>query len=213
MRLITNPNEFFARLKEQEISLKVPVLIVVALAIITSVKQFLIISKMAQSLPPEMSKFFMIGAYTGVIGSFIGMFAIWLIFAAIMHALSSFLGGDGSFRRTFEFTGYGYLPSLIGSLITVSLSSYYVLHASVPNVDLSNVNPEAMRSVMLSIMPHELIYTNLMINLAVTLWSLTIWIFAVKYARNLTTKNAFVTALIPTLLFALYQIYSAVKLL
>lgn len=213
MQLITSPNEFFARLSNREISIRKPVIIVSALAIVTSMQQFLITSKLAQALPEEMSKFFMIGAYVGVIGSFIGMFAIWLILAAIMHALSSFLGGNGSFRRTFEFTGYGYLPSLIGSIITISLSSYYVLNARIPHIDLSNLNPEAMRSVMLSIMPHELLYTNLIINLAIILWSLTIWIFAVKYARNLTTKNAVITALIPALLFALYQIYSVVKLL
>jgi hypothetical protein len=110
----------------------------------------------------------MVGAYTGIAGSVIGMFAVWLILAAVMHALSSLFGGNGSFRRTFEFTGYGYLPSLMGSLVTVPLSSYYVLNAKIPHI--TSFDPGTMKSIMLSIMPTDLIYTNLLINLAITLW-------------------------------------------
>jgi len=65
----------------------------------------------------------MVGAYLEIIGSFIGVFAAWFIMAAMMHGISSFFGGKGSFRRTFEFTGYGILPSLIGSLITCACVS------------------------------------------------------------------------------------------
>jgi len=212
MELITNPNKFFQRLKAEEINIRRPTAIVIILAIITSVQQFLIMSKLSQAFPAEVSGFFMLGAYVGIIGSFIGMFAVWLILAAVMHAISAVFNGNGSFRRTFEFTGYGYLPSLVGSLVTVPISGYYIMQAKIPQIDVNNFDPDMMKSVMLSLIPNELIYTNLMINMAVTLWGLTIWIFAVKSARNLTTKNAFITALVPTVVFAIYQVYSFAKL-
>jgi hypothetical protein len=211
MKLITNPDRFFSELKIEEISIRKPMVIVIALTAIVSIQQFLVMTKIAEAFPSEVSRFLMVGAYTGIIGSFIGMFAVWLILAGVMHALSSLLDGNGSFRRTFEFTGYGYLPSLMGSLVTVPLSSYYVLNAKIPHI--TSFDPETMKSIIPSLMPTELIYTNLMVNTAITLWGLTIWVFAVKHARNLTTKNAFITALIPTTLFAVYQIYSVVKLL
>jgi len=43
------------------------------------------------------------------------------------NAWMPFFDGKGSFRRTFEFTGYGFLPSLVGSAITtitIPLSFY-----------------------------------------------------------------------------------------
>ncbi len=49
----------------------------------------------------------------GIAGSFLGMFAIWLIIAAVMHGLSAFFEGEGNLRRTFEFVGYRFThPSL-----------------------------------------------------------------------------------------------------
>jgi len=214
MRLVTNPDRFFEELKQREIKIRVPLLIVLAIAVITSAYQYLLMSKLTQAFPAELAKFLMIGAYIGIIGSFIGMFAVWLINAAIMHVISALFGGRGSFRRTFEFVGYGFLPSLIGSIITVSISAYFISQAHIPVIDVGQLqDKEVMKVLMLSILPKDLIYSNLMINAAVTVWSLTIWTFAIKHAREIPTKKAFVSALIPTAVFGIYQIYSVIKLL
>ena len=74
-------------------------------------------------------------------------------------------------------------------------------------------NPQAMKSLMLSITPPDLLYSNLAVSFAITLWSLTLWTFAVKHARNLSTRKAFVSALVPTAVFAVYQLYSVARLL
>jgi hypothetical protein len=215
MKLITNPNEFFQKLSREDIRIRKPMMIVVALAIVVSAYQYLLITKLSQVFPPEIAKFFLIGAYIGIVGSFIGMFAVWLILAVIMHGLSSFFDGKGSFRRTFEFVGYGFLPSLVGSLITSPLSAYYITKAEIPRISIEQLqqNPDIMKTLMISLIPHELVYSNLMINLAVTAWSLTIWSFALKHARGVELRKAFVCALIPTALFGIYQIWSILKLL
>jgi len=189
--------------------------IVLALAILVSTYQYLLVTKISQAFPAEIARFFTVGAYIGVASSLIGVFAVWLITAAIMHATSAFFDGKGSFRRTFEFTGYGFLPSLVGSLITIPTSAYYVLNAEIPKISMEQLqqNPQIMKSLILSIIPQDLIYSNLIINLAVTVWSLTLWTFAVKNARNLTTRKAFMSALIPTLLFGMYQVWSLFRLL
>ena len=116
MKLITDPNKFFEKAIDSEIRLKRPLLIILSIGLLTSIYQYSIISKIAQALPAEIAKFFMVGAYIGITGTFVGIFAVWLIAAALLHATSAMLGGQGSFRRTFEFTGYGFLPSLVGSL-------------------------------------------------------------------------------------------------
>ena len=153
MQLITNPDNFFAEMVRKDVRIRRPLVIVLALAILVSVYQNLLASKLSQALPSELAKFFTIGAYIGITGSFIGMFAAWLLIAAMMHAVSALFDGKGSFRRTFEFTGYGFLPSLVGSLITIPMSAYYVLNAEIPKISIEQLqqNPGIMKSLVLSI--------------------------------------------------------------
>ena len=200
----------------KSLRIKIPLLtIVIPLAVLISLYQYILIDKLFQAFPTEIARFFLVGAYIGIIGSFIGMFAVWLILAVIMHGLSAFFDGKGSFRRTFEFTGYGFLPSLIGSAITVPMSVNYILNAEIPKISIAQMqqNPDVMKAAMLSLIPKDLVYSNLIINSAVTVWSLTIWSFAVKHEREVELKKAFFTALIPILLFGIYQIWSLLKLL
>jgi len=214
MKLITNPNAFFEDLKQKDTRIIIPLLtIVVPLAVLISSYQYLLVTKISKAFPENLAKFFVIGAYIGIIGSFIGIFAVWLILAVIMHGLSAFFDGRGSFRRTFEFVGYGFFPSLVGSLITVPMSAYCISNAEVPKISLAQLqNPDVVKEIMLTLIPRDLVYSNLTINLAVTVWSLTIWTFAVRHAREVELRKAFFTALIPTVLFGIYQVWSILKL-
>ncbi len=215
MKLITNPNAFFAELKQKEVDVRRPLAIVLPLALILSVYQYLITNKLSQAFPAEISKFLVVSAYMGIIGSFIIIFAIWLILALIMHGISALFNGKGSFWRTFEFVGYGFLPPLIRSIITVPTSLYYIMNAEIPKISLAQLkqNPQIMKTVMLSLIPKDLIYSDLIINLAITAWSLTIWTFAIKHAREIELRKAFITALIPTAIFGIYQIWKILKIL
>ena len=148
MKLITNPDEFFAELKRRNVRIKVPLLtIVLPVAIIMAIYQFLLISKLSQVFPREVAQFFMIGAYIEIISTFIGALAAWVLMAAIMHGLSSFFGGRGEFRRTFEFVGYGFLPSLVGEIITVPMSLYYISRVELLKLTIQQLqqNPEVVK--------------------------------------------------------------------
>ncbi len=214
MKLITNPDEFFEELKQRDVRIRKPLVIVLLLAVILASYQYILVTKLSQAFPPELARFFLVGAYVGIIGSFIGVFAVWLILAVIMHGISSLFDGKGSFRRTFEFTGYGFLPSLIGLAITVPMSLYYISKAEIPKISIAQLqNPNVIKGIMLSLIPKSLVYSNLIINLAITIWSLTIWSFAVKHAREIELRKAFITALIPTVLFGIYQVWSLLRLL
>ncbi|WP_052299978.1 YIP1 family protein [Ferroglobus placidus] len=130
------------------------------------------------------------------------------------HWEMRYVDGKGSFRRAFEFTGYGFLPSPIGSAIIIPMSVNYILNAKTPKISIAQLqNPDVMRAVMLHVLPKDLVYSNLIINLAVTVWSLVIWSFAIKHSREIEFRNAFITALIPTVLFGIYQVWSLLRLL
>ena len=102
MKLISNPDGFFAEMKNYDTKLSKPASIVLLLAILVALNQYILIAKLSEALPERLGVFFKIGGYIGIVGSFIGIFAIWVILAVIMHGLSAFFEGEGDFRRTFQ---------------------------------------------------------------------------------------------------------------
>ena len=214
LSLITNPDEFFAELKEKDPSLKRPAIIVILLAMMVAYYQFKVTMKISTALPPDIARFFVVGAYINAISSVIGIFATWLIVAVIMHGLSAFFDGRGEFRRTFEFAGYGFLPSLFGSALTIPMSLSYVEKVVMPKVDVAELtaDPRILAKAILSQIPAEYLHSTLLLNIAVTIWGLLIWCFAVKNAREIDGQKAFVCATIPTAIFGGYQVLSLMKL-
>ncbi|WP_245528976.1 Yip1 family protein [Methanotorris formicicus] len=148
------------------------------------------------------------------VSSLIGGFISWLLIAGVMHLISMAFNGVGSFKRTFEFTGYGFLPNLIALCITIPIGYYFLSNAHIQTLTMAQLqNPVVVKQVMSSIIPKPMIYTNLLIGIAVSLWNLGLWTYGIKYARNLELKKAFIVALIPTVLFGAYQLYSVAKFL
>ena len=215
LKLLSNPNGFFSDLKKEEVKLKKPMAILIALAILLSAYQYILMLKLSQAFPPKLAVFFKMSAYFSIIGSLIGVFGVWLITAAIMHVVSALFNGKGSFRRTLEFVGYGFLPSLIGSLITFPMSAYYITNAEIPKIDIATFqqNPKILGALIASLIPKDVIYSNILIYIAMTIWSLSIWSFAIKHAREIELKKAFISALIPTVIFGIYQIWKFLKIL
>jgi len=212
MKLITNPDEFFAELKTKDASIKIPVLIIIGIAILGSINYYFLINKILEIFPENIVQILTVGAY---ISTFIGVFVIWLIITVIVYGLSALFGGEGSFYKTLTFIGYGFLPSLIGSLITTPISVYYIMSAKISGIDLTQLeqNPKIIEALITSLLPKEVIYSTLIINIAMTAWSLIIWSFALKHARNLDLKKSFICVLIPTIPLALYEIWTIINLL
>ena len=212
--LILNPKDFFKNLKEKEPSLKEPFLIVLIFAIMLTIHTYFTTSKIFQIYPVDFQKMMSFMLIITAISTFIGAFVSWLIIAGVMHLISMAFKGEGSFKRTFKFTGYGFVPNIIALLVTVPISYYFLSNVDVPTLTMSQLqNPEIIKQVVSSIIPKNLIYMNLLIGIAVSLWNLGLWTYAIKYARNLELKKAFIVALIPTVLFGAYQLYSVLKLL
>ncbi len=212
--LIINPDEFFAELKERGGSLKRPALIVLLLAAVISYYQYRLTLKLSTALPEDLANLFAAGAYINVVGSILGVFAAWVIVAAIMHGLSAFFDARGEFRRTFEFTGYGFLPSLFGSAITVPLSLRYIENAVLPEISAEELiaDPGVLMRALMSQIPRDYISSILLLNVAVTLWSLVIWTFAVKNARSIELRKSLICAAVPSVIFCCYHIVSMLML-
>ena len=53
----------------------------------------------------------------------------------------------------------------------------------------------------------ELTKVSAVIAVIFLLWSANIWIYAIKYARNLSIKHAAITVLLPIIIYIIYTLF------
>ena len=193
--VLTNPDRFFAELSTRDVSLKTPFVIVLIAAIISSISAAMAASATISTLPEEAAAFAGIGAAIGAIYGLFLQFSIWLLSAGVFYVISIFFGGEGSFKRMLEFTGYGFIP-MIASLVI----GLVVTTTMLPTIEFSVENPELFQQTF---MQNPFMQAYSIIAILLTLWSANIWIFAVKHARNISTKNALITVGVPVGLYLL----------
>ena len=157
--LITNPDRFFGELSGRASNLLAPFLIVLIGAAIPAIAKMICYHSIV--LPPVV--------VVGLITPFIG----WFLCAGAFHTISIFFGGIGSFKRVFEFTGYGFIPKIPSAIFNA-----VILYILLPTLASS---------------PRFAMYAIAIISILLSLWSVAIWVFAVKHARNLSTQDALFT--------------------
>jgi hypothetical protein len=134
-----------------------------------------------------------------IIGSIIGVAFSWLLYTVIFYIISIIFSGEGDFKRSMEFVAYGFIPNIVSSII----AAYYTSKVF-SNIDLASVtDPQAIQDMILSDPSMQIASV---LGIIFTLWSANIWIFGVKYARNLSLKNAVITVGVPIGLSVLYTI-------
>ena len=157
--LITNPDRFFGELSGSASNLLAPFSIVLIGAAIPAIAKMVCYHSI--TVPPVVA--------VGLIAPFIG----WFLCAGAFHAISIFFGGIGSFKRVFEFTGYGYILQIPSAIFNA-----VILYILLPTLASS---------------PRFAMYAIAIISILLSLWSVAIWVFAVKHARNLSTQDALFT--------------------
>ncbi len=207
--ILLYPERYFADVKNQEGSLKIPSLVIGLQSLFSSALQYFLMIKVSQILPNPIIHFYLVSGYIMMAVSFLSPFLNWLIFSLIMYGLSVFFGGKGSFRRTFEFIGYGFMPLTIGTIISDSVMINHISDIKLPKLTMIDLrNSEIMRSIASKIFPQDLVLSLAGMNTAFLVWSLMIWTYSLKIARNLRLRDSLVCSLIPTLLLWFIQIYT-----
>jgi len=202
--VLTNPDGFFSELSARDTNLKIPFAIVLVAAIIAAISAAMMVSAMTSLLPEEAVPFAAIGAAAGAIGGLIMQFILWLLYAGVFYVISIFFGGEGSFKRCLEFTGYGFIPTIIGAVIGLA-----VMMTVLPTIEFSLEDPQLFQQTL---MQNPLMQASSIIGILLTLWSANIWIFGIKHARNISTKNALITVGVPVGLYLLYSISMMYKM-
>ncbi len=203
LEVLTNPGGFFEKRTQEDVDLKQPLMIVGAIALISAISTYIVASKLIGSLPGDVASVAQIGAAIGAIFGFIFTFITWVIYSGIFYLISSFVGGQGNFKRVLEFVAYGFLPSIISLLI-----SFFLTNKAYYSLDFSIQDPAILEQAMLS---DPYIMASTAIGIILTLWSANIWVFAMIHSRNLTVKNALITVGVPIGLYVIYMLYTLSK--
>ena len=209
LEVLTNPDKFFETRKKGEESLKLPVFVVLISGIIGGISTFLsssiMMEAMAKTLPPEAQGFMSFMPIGSAIGAVIASFIAWLIIAAVFFGISCIFKGEGKFKRTLEFVGYGYIPTIIGGLISAVLVYNFVTTVQIPPITITD--PTEIQEVITPLMKSPMMLLSSAVSILFMLWSANIWVFGLKHARNLSTKNALITVAIPVAAYILYSVY------
>ena len=211
--ILIRPEPFFGDIAKEQGSLKVPALIILAGAIVGAAYGYLmgqLSAKMMAGVMPGMDSIVLISA---VAGAFVGTFIFWLIVAAIFHILSSLFRGTGSFNRTMEVVGYGYLPQVIGAIITLIAAIEYLPRVTVPVLTKAALDDPGTMEVAMKAFLHdpamlELMQITTLVSIVFMLWSAHIWIFGIKQVRGISMRDAAICVGLPIVLYVLYMIYN-----
>jgi hypothetical protein len=205
-QILLNPNLFFKEKSEEKVNLKVPFMLVFLNGILAVASSALVLGKVMEALPSDFSSYIIPGALIGVIVGLIGAFSGWLILAGVFHLISLLFDSQGSFKRTIEFVGYGYIPKIFATSVGL-----IVLAIVLQPIDISLQDPEVIQQTLDKMVSNNpLLWLYQIVGIICALWSANIWIFAITHARNLSIKKAFLSILIPVGFALVYSSYNLI---
>ncbi|MCE5297637.1 MAG: YIP1 family protein [Methanoregulaceae archaeon] len=212
--LLLRPDTFFSERTKEPESLKIPGIIVIIGAIVAAAASYLnsgIYEGLITAAAGE-GMASMLGILYAVLGFFAFIIIWWVVFAGIFYLLSMAFAGSGTFKRTLEFAGYGLVPVIIGSVISLLVLLYYLPMIEVPVI--SNIqDPAAIQRFMSEFLEdpafREFTQIYAIISAIFLAWSANLWIFGIKHARTLSFRNAIIVVLVPVVIFMIYTLYMA----
>jgi len=211
--LLVRPGAFFRNAVSEKERFTVPVLIVLVAGIMGSATAYLMatpVARMMAGAVPGIEVFMAIGT---VIGAIVISFVFWIVWSGVFFTLSYAFKGQGTFRRTLEFVGYGYLPQIIGSLITLIIASGYIPSVRVPQLTTAGMQDPVLMEQTIKALMHdpammELSQIAAIISIVFLLWSANCWIFGMRNARQLSERDSALCVGIPVVASILFTIYN-----
>jgi hypothetical protein len=213
--LFLKPNAFFQDLMTRKESLRLPALIILAAGIITAANAYLVGGLTAKMMAGIMPGFETIIILSAIIGSLFFTFIVWIVWAGVIYALSFVFKGKGSFKRTMEIVGYGYLPQIFGTLITFIVAFLYIPGVKIPTLTAAGIqDPQLIQEATRALMhdPAMMAFTQItsVVSIFFLLLSANIWIFGLKHARAISLRDGAICVGVPVVGYILYIIYTLI---
>jgi len=211
--ILVNPNAFFKEAMQENINLKIPALIILVAAVIGAVYGYVYGGLTAELMSTGMPGLETVILAFAVIAAFVSVFIFWVIWTAVIFLFSAVFKGKGTFKRTLEFVGYGYIPQIFGSLIAIIIALEYIPRVVIPHITQATLqDPQLMQDAIKSLThdPAMLEFTQIsaIVTIVFLLWSANIWIFAIRHSRELSVRDAVICVMVPVIAFIIYLVYN-----
>ena len=211
--ILLRPDTFFSRLATENESLKIPALIILAGGIVAAIHGFLMGSLNAKMMAGVMPGMDIILYLVTAAGALIGVFIFWILAAGVFYLLSLLFKGQGSFNRVLAIAGYGYLPQIAGSILTLAAAIVYIPKITVPVLTKAALTDPAMTAEVTQALMHdpamrELTQITTLVSIVFMLWSAHIWIYGMTHSRGLSPRDAAICVGGPVVLYVLYMTYT-----
>jgi hypothetical protein len=118
----------------------------------------------------------------------------WIASSGVVYLLSRLLGGAGPFRKTLQNTGYALAPGLVLYGLVLLLGTLALAALQVPVVPFGTPSPG---NQLLSLIGRAGV-------LIASLWVFVLMSYGVRHARNISFRQAAVSAGVPVLLFLVF---------
>jgi hypothetical protein len=198
LSLLTDPEAFFGR-QGTDPSLKGPLVVVTLIAAVNavaSVLQFRFMARLSENSGMGSGFATAIQAFSFVF-VIAGPFVVWLLYAGVFQGISVLFDGDGDFSTTLAFVGWGFVPSVMGSVASVAINFY---RFNVRGIDVpSEMSVEAYQQFSQSLQTGPLVALSAALGIVFTLWSAFLWTFGLRHARSLSVRQAALTVALPVL--------------
>jgi hypothetical protein len=168
---------------------------------LTGIFLFLILSIMQQNMATTSDS-------SSILISLLSLFAMVEIIVSFFIFLSI-----ERFKRPLEFVGYGYLPQIIGSFISLVVAIEYIPRITITAISSTALQDpvvlqQSMKAFMHNPVMVELTQITSLITIVFLLWSANVWIFGAKHTYNLSPRDAAICVGVPVVLYVLYTIYN-----
>jgi hypothetical protein len=200
--LFSDPDGFFRRDPKEWEGLKVPAAIVLVAGIIGALSAYLVSRTLLTLFPADLQATLGFVTIMGTASALIWIFISWAVYTIVLYVISLIFMGKGTFRRTLAAVGYGFLPTAIGSLVSLVLFWYYLPGIQVnPVKDIMDI-----QQASLALTNAPVFQMSTILSIIFLAWSASIWIHGIRYSRELTLKNAAITVGIPVLIYIVFII-------
>lgn len=210
--LFLKPDAFFQDLITKKESLGKPAVIIVAAGIAAGAYACLVGGLTAEMMAGIMAGMETIIVLSAFFGALFFTFIFWVIWSGVIFAISVVFKGNGSFKRTMEIVGYGYLPQVVGLLINSMVAYLFIPAVNVPTLSAAAVqDPELIQEATKALMhdPSMMALTQItsVVSIVFLVVSANIWIFGLKHARGLSLRDAAICVSAPVIVYIIYILY------
>jgi len=187
-----DPDGFF-RGESERPRLLVPALIVFAVGLVKAGRGVYVSGYTASAVESGVG-----GAGSGVgylltIPSFLSPFVNWVLVTAVILGVCTYLGGEGEASKTLRIAGWGYVPALLGGVVTLGIAVSFLGGAEPSGMREAIETQTMLRGTLESTEMKVLKYT-------LVAWQGFIWTFGVKHAQSLELRKAALPAGVVVLL-------------